>query len=45
MKNSILLYITIISVFSFNSYAQKSKTTTADKKYDNYAYIKAVSYL
>jgi outer membrane protein OmpA-like peptidoglycan-associated protein len=43
MKNFILLYITIISVFSFNSYAQKSKTTSADKKYDNYAYIKAVS--
>jgi outer membrane protein OmpA-like peptidoglycan-associated protein len=43
MKNSILLYITIISVFSFNSYAQKSKTTNADKKYDSYAYIKAVS--
>ena len=43
MKNFILLYITIISVFSFNSYAQKSKTTAADKKYDSYAYIKAVS--
>ena len=43
MKNFILLYITIVSVFSFNSYAQKSKTTTADKKYDSYAYIKAVS--
>ncbi|MBX9806215.1 MAG: flagellar motor protein MotB, partial [Flavobacteriaceae bacterium] len=42
MKNFILLSITIISVFSFNSYAQKSKTTTADKKYDSYAYIKAV---
>ena len=43
MKNSILLYITILSAFSFNSYAQKSKTTTADKKYDSYSYIKAVS--
>ena len=43
MKNSILLYITIISAFSFNSYAQNSKTTSADKKYDSYAYIKAVS--
>jgi len=43
MKNFLLLYITIISVFSFTSYAQKSKTTTADKKYDNYSYIKAVS--
>jgi len=43
MKNFLLLYITIISVFSFTSYAQKSKTTTADNKYDNYSYIKAVS--
>ncbi len=43
MKNFILLCITILSVFSFNSYAQKSKTTTADKKYDKFAYIKAVS--
>lgn len=43
MRNFILLCIAIISVFSFNSYAQKSKTTKADKKYDSYAYIKAVS--
>jgi outer membrane protein OmpA-like peptidoglycan-associated protein/tetratricopeptide (TPR) repeat protein len=43
MKIFIFLYITIISVFSFNSYAQKSKTTSSDKKYDSYAYIKAVS--
>ena len=43
MKIFIFLYITIISVFSFNSYAQKSKTTSSDKKYDSYAYIKAIS--
>lgn len=43
MKNSSLLYITILSVFSFSIYAQKSKTTSADKKYDNFAYIKAVN--
>jgi tetratricopeptide (TPR) repeat protein len=42
MKNSVLLYITILSVFSLASYGQKTKTTTADKKYDNFAYIKAV---
>ena len=42
MKNYILLYITIISVFSFNSYAQKNKAVTADKKYDSYAYIDAI---
>lgn len=43
MKNFILLCITILSVTSFNSYAQKSKITTADKSYDKFAYIKAVS--
>jgi tetratricopeptide (TPR) repeat protein/transcriptional regulator CtsR len=43
MKNFILLYITIISVFSFNSYAQKSKINSADKKYDNFAYVKAIT--
>jgi outer membrane protein OmpA-like peptidoglycan-associated protein/tetratricopeptide (TPR) repeat protein len=42
MKNSILLYITIISVFSFNSYAQKAQIASADKKYDNFAYIDAI---
>jgi outer membrane protein OmpA-like peptidoglycan-associated protein/tetratricopeptide (TPR) repeat protein len=43
MKNRVLFYITILSIFSFTSYAQKSKTTSANKKYDNFAYIKAVS--
>lgn len=43
MKNFILLCITTLSVFSFNGYAQTSKTTSADKKYDKFAYIKAVS--
>ena len=42
MKNFILLYITIISVFSFNSYAQKAQIASADKKYDNFAYIDAI---
>lgn len=42
MKNITLLYITIISVFSFNSYAQKTKTSSADKKYDRYAYVDAI---
>jgi outer membrane protein OmpA-like peptidoglycan-associated protein/tetratricopeptide (TPR) repeat protein len=43
MKNFKSLYVAILIIFSFNSYAQKSKTTSADKKYNNYAYIKAVS--
>lgn len=42
MKNFILLYITIISVFSFNSYAQKAQIASADKKYENFAYIDAI---
>jgi len=42
MKNNILHYITIISIFSFNTYSQKAKLATADKKYDNYAYVDAI---
>jgi outer membrane protein OmpA-like peptidoglycan-associated protein/tetratricopeptide (TPR) repeat protein len=42
MKNKILLYITIISIFSFNTYSQKAKLAAADKKYDNYAYVDAI---
>jgi len=32
----------ILSLFSFNNYAQKAKVSKADKKYDNYAYIDAI---
>ena len=42
MKNIILLYITLVSVFSCNIYSQKARVTAADKKYDNYAYIDAI---
>ena len=42
MKNNILLYITIVSVFSFNIYSQKARLAAADKKYDNYAYVDAI---
>jgi outer membrane protein OmpA-like peptidoglycan-associated protein/tetratricopeptide (TPR) repeat protein len=42
MKNYIFLFITIVSVFSFNSYAQKAQLEAADKKYDSYAYIDAI---
>ena len=42
MKNYILLYVTIVSVFSFNLYSQKTKLAVADKKYDNYAYVDAI---
>lgn len=42
MKNYILLCITIIIVFSIDSYSQQSKIKAADKKYDSYAYIDAI---
>ena len=42
MKNNILFYITIISVFSFNIYSQKASVAAADKKYANYAYVDAI---
>lgn len=42
MKNYTLLFLTIISVFSFNCYAQQSKINAADKKYDGYAYVDAI---
>jgi tetratricopeptide (TPR) repeat protein len=35
MKNYILLFITIISVFSFNCFAQKTKVSLADKKMES----------
>ncbi|WP_428231506.1 OmpA family protein [Flavobacterium sp.] len=42
MKNYILLYLTLITVFSFDSYAQESKVAAGDKKYADYAYIDAI---
>ncbi|PWB20646.1 OmpA family protein [Flavobacterium sp. HTF] len=42
MKNYILLCLTVISVFSIDSYSQQSKINSADKKYDDYAYINAI---
>ncbi|MBF7092360.1 OmpA family protein [Flavobacterium sp. ALJ2] len=42
MKNFTIIYITIISVFSLNSYSQQSKIATGDKNYNNYAYIDAI---
>jgi outer membrane protein OmpA-like peptidoglycan-associated protein len=42
MKKNILLFITIVSVFSFNCFGQKTKIASADKKYDTYAYIDAI---
>lgn len=42
MKNYILLCIATVSILSLNSYSQEKKIASADKKYDNYAYINAI---
>ena len=42
MKYYTLLLLTIISAFSFGSYAQKAKIASGDKKYDSYAYVDAI---
>lgn len=42
MKNYQLLYLTILSVFSLNGYSQQAKINSADKAYDNYAYVDAI---
>jgi outer membrane protein OmpA-like peptidoglycan-associated protein len=42
MKNNIFLCLTIVSIFSLNTYAQEAKIATADKAYENYAYINAI---
>lgn len=42
MKNYILFCLTFIYFISFDSYSQQSKVNSADKKYDNYAYIDAI---
>ena len=42
MKNNILLYITLLTAFSFSAHCQQGKVAAADKKYNNYAYIDAI---
>ncbi len=42
MKKKMLLSIALLSVLSINTYAQKVKLASADKKYDSYAYIDAI---
>lgn len=39
MKKNLLLYITILCLFSFNNYAQKVKVSNEAQKSDNYVYI------
>nr|WP_315197411.1 OmpA family protein [uncultured Flavobacterium sp.] len=41
MKN-IAILLTILNLFTASIYAQKGKIASADKKYDNYAYIDAI---
>src|SRR6478736_2693645 len=42
MKNITVLYLTLLNLFSLCNYAQKAKVSSADKKYDNYAYVDAI---
>jgi len=42
MKKYILLCLTLLIVFSADSYSQQSKIKSADKKYSSYAYIDAI---
>jgi len=42
MKNYILFSILYVSLFPWNANAQKGKIASADKKYDNYAYVDAI---
>lgn len=42
MKNITVTYLMILCFFSISNYAQKAQVSSADKKYDNYAYIDAI---
>lgn len=42
MKNYIILYLSLVSIFSFDSYSQKVELKAADKKHENFAYIDAI---
>jgi tetratricopeptide (TPR) repeat protein len=42
MKKNLLLYLTMLCLFSFNNYAQKAKVANEDKKGSNYTYIDAL---
>lgn len=42
MKTKIILYIIILSTLTFNVLGQKNTEKSADKKYDQYAYINAI---
>jgi tetratricopeptide (TPR) repeat protein len=43
MKKNLLLYLTMLCIFSFNNYAQKTKAVSNEaSKKDNYAYIDAL---
>ncbi|BFM45351.1 OmpA family protein [Flavobacterium sp. CFS9] len=42
MKKHLHICITIVTAFLSNGFAQQGKIVSADKKYDNYAYIDAI---
>jgi len=43
MKMKNLLYGTLFSVIALSGYAQKARVASADKQYDKYAYVDAIS--
>ena len=42
MKSNLLICLTLLITFSTNVYSQKSQIKSADKDYENYAYIDAI---
>jgi outer membrane protein OmpA-like peptidoglycan-associated protein/tetratricopeptide (TPR) repeat protein len=42
MKKQLLFYVAFTYFLGYQSFAQKSRITSADKKYDNYAYVDAI---
>jgi len=42
MKKYITLYIILLNLFGFNGYSQQAQLKSADKKYNNLAYIDAI---
>ena len=43
MKLKLTIYISIFSILTFNIFAQKSALLSADKKYEKYAFVDAIS--
>lgn len=42
MNKQLFLYVAFTSILGYQSFSQKSRMISADKKYDNYAYVDAI---